>query len=441
MALSQQEANHIFQRLRSGAVPERGLETFAVGVERPRGEIERLLRSAHEDKAGDVKFLRGGYGCGKTFMSNLATLDAKRANFVTSFVVVSDNDLHFHKFDELYRKVVSGLSPGACPQGALGDIVDRWIGSLEESLIKHFGVSEDDPAFDQKVLLKLDEQLAALTGGRAPADMVRVIRELFLQKQAGNLPNAAGLLSWLSGSQNVSSSIKKLAGIKGDIGSDVAMDYLRGVLEICKSAGYAGLMIVIDEAETILRMKGDVRGKSLNGIRQIVDASGSFPGLLWLFTGTPLFFDDRRGVKGLEPLHDRIRFQKFGEVASLKQPQLELKTFDRERLIGVALRLRSLHPDAPPEVMEQRMPKDFVERLVDKVNEGFHGNVGVVPRQFLRNLVNIMDILIENPEQDVWTLLGFEANNLSAEEQSIIEGKPLPLPEDDTQFDGASVPM
>ena len=87
------------------------------------------------------------------------------------------------------------------------------------------------------------------------------------------------------------------------------------------------------------------------------------------------------------------------------------------------------------------MPKEFVERLVDKVNEGFHGNVGVVPRQFLRNLVNIMDILVENPEQDVWTLLGFEANNLSAEEQSIIEGKPLPLPEDDTQFEGASVPM
>jgi hypothetical protein len=37
--------------------------------------------------------------------------------------------------------------------------------------------------------------------------------------------------------------------------------------EIIKSAGYAGLVIVIDEAETILRMQGDVRGKSLNAIR------------------------------------------------------------------------------------------------------------------------------------------------------------------------------
>jgi P-loop Domain of unknown function (DUF2791) len=441
MALTNQEAKHIFQKLFSGAVPERGLETFAVGVERPRGEIQRLLRAAREDGAGDVKFLRGGYGCGKTFISNLATLDAQRENFVTSFVVVSDNDLHFHKFDELYRKVVSGLSTAACPQGALGDIIDRWIGSLEESLIKDFGVEDDDPAFDQKVLLKLDEQLAALTGGRAPADMVRVVRELFRQKQAGNMADAAGLLAWLSGSQNVASNIKKLAGIKGDIGSNVAMDYLRGILEICKSAGYSGLLIVIDEAETILRMKGDVRGKSLNGIRQIVDASGGLPGLLWLFTGTPTFFDDRRGVKGLEPLHDRIRFQKFGDVASLKQPQLELRPFDHQRLIDVALRLRSLHPDAPPEVMEQRLPKTFIEKLVDKVTEGFHGDVGVVPRQFLRTLVNIMDILVENPTQDPWVLLGFQPEGLSPEEQSVIQGKPQALPDDETQFGGAGVDM
>jgi hypothetical protein len=47
-------------------------------------------------------------------------------------------------------------------------------------------------------------------------------------------------------------------------------------------------------------MKSDVRAKSLNGMRQIVDAAAaSFSGLLWIFTGTPEFFDTNRGVKGL----------------------------------------------------------------------------------------------------------------------------------------------
>jgi hypothetical protein len=68
------------------------------------------------------------------------------------------------------------------------------------------------------------------------------------------------------------------------------------VLAIVKAAGYKGLVIVIDEAETILRMRKDSRHKSLNGIRQIADAASSYHGLLWVFTGTPDFFDSRHGV-------------------------------------------------------------------------------------------------------------------------------------------------
>ena len=110
---SQRDREHIFERLRSGVVPERGLEAFAVGIERQRTEVGRLLDLAASGE-GVFKFLRGGYGCGKTFMANLVVQDALERGFATSFVVVSDNDLHFHKFDELYRKVVSGLSTPAC---------------------------------------------------------------------------------------------------------------------------------------------------------------------------------------------------------------------------------------------------------------------------------------------------------------------------------------
>ena len=182
------DASHIFQRLRNGTVPDRGLEAFAVGVERHRKELQRKLEEVKAGE-GDVKFLRGGYGCGKTFMANLVVHDAQQLGFATSFVVVSDNDLHFHKFDELYRKVVGGLSTPACAQGALGDILDRWIGGIEEGLAE-LGVSDDDPKFDARVLQKLDEQLVALTGGRGPADMISVVRKDKELKQAGTLQDA-----------------------------------------------------------------------------------------------------------------------------------------------------------------------------------------------------------------------------------------------------------
>jgi hypothetical protein len=431
------DAAHIFQRLRNGTVPDRGLDAFAVGIERHRKELQRKLDEVKGGE-GDVKFLRGGYGCGKTFMANLLVQDAKERRFATSFVVVSDNDLHFHKFDELYRKVVSGLSTPTCAQGALGDILDRWIGGIEEGLLA-LGVPEADPAFEAKVLAKLDEQLVALTGGRAPADMVRVVRKVFDLKQAGRLQDASALVSWLSGSSNVAAGIKSLAGVKGDISSSDAMAYLRGILEIVKSAGYTGLVIVIDEAETILRMRGDVRSKSLNAIRQIVDASSTYPGLLWVFTGTPTFFDDRHGVKGVEALHARVKYEALNGVPSLRQPQLALEPFKADRLSKVALKLRSIHPELAAEEAERRLPRELIEQLVTKVTEGFHGDVGVVPRQFLRTFVNVLDTLADNPEQDAHELLGFQPGELTPQEEAVLAGRKLDEPPADDGFGGSAV--
>jgi len=423
--LTQADARQIFQALRSGLVPERGLDAFAVGVEKPREELRRQLELVREGPGG-VKFLRGGYGCGKTFMARVAIAEAHAKNFVTSFVVVSDNDLRFHKFEEVYRRVVSELATPSCPRGALGDILDRWIGGIEDALIG-LGADPDMPDFDAKVRAKLEERLAMLTGGRAPADFVRVIQAIFDLKQQGELAEAAALISWLSGSENVAASVKKRAEIKGDIGSADALAYLRGILEICKTAGYKGLLIVIDEAETILRMRSDSRHKSLNGIRQICDAAGDYPGLLWVFTGTPDFFDSRHGVAGLAPLHDRIKFQESGGFASLRQPQLPLRPFDAARLKAVALRLRELFPTADRARLSSLVSDGFIEQLVAQVTEGFRGDVGVVPRQFLRELVHVMDLVDEYEEYVPAKAYKFTVDPaksaLRPEEQAVLAGR------------------
>ena len=383
MAISERDAEHIFERLRSGVVPERNLETFAVGIEKQRNEIKRQLNLA-ADGEGVFKFLRGGYGCGKTFMARLAVNDAQVLGFATSFVVVSDNDLHFHKFDDVYRKVVQELATKTCPRGALGDIIDRWIAKVEDALIDG-GADENSPDFDQAVAQRLEAELASLTGGKAPEDMSRVLRTIFTLKQAGKIAEASALIAWLSGSENVAASAKKAAGIKGDIGSKEALDYLHGILEVTKAAGYQGLVIVIDEAETILRMRQDIRGKSLNGIRQICDASDRYKGLLWLFTGTPEFFDTKRGVAGLQPLHDRIKFLTHDGFANPRQSQLELKPFDAVRLKEVAVRLREIYPTLNYTQLVNKITPDFINQLIAKVTTGFGGDVGVIPRQFLRH--------------------------------------------------------
>jgi hypothetical protein len=426
--LTSRDVEHIFESLRKGLVPVRGIETFAVGIENQRNEIHRQLDLA-KDGEGTIKFLRGGYGCGKTFMARLAIQDAQARNFATSFVVVSDNDLRFHQFDDVYRKVLTELGTASCPRGALSDILDRWIGNIESALIAS-GADDSDPDFDAKVRKRLDEDLISMTGGKAPPDFVRVIQTIFDLKQQGNFSEAGALISWLCGSGNVSGSSKRVAGIKGDIGSRDALDYLRGVLESVRAAGYAGLLIVIDEAETILRMRKDSRHKSLNGIRQIADAAGDYPGLVWLFTGTPDFFDSRQGVAGLTPLHDRIRFMKQGEFSSLRQAQLELVPFKAARLKSVSLKLREMFPTNDRMRLESKINTGFIDKLVDQVTQGFKGDVGVVPRQFLREFVDQMDLVDQAPDYDPEARYDFKLKEPNAEEQQILAGPAPAVPVD-----------
>lgn len=423
MTVSQKDARHIFQSLRGGYVPERGLDAFAVGIERQRNEMHRLLDFAGEGESGLVKFLRGGYGCGKTFISKLTLLDARREGFATSFVVVSDNDLHFHKFSDVYRKVVRGLGTSSCPEGALGDILDRWIARIEDELIS-LGEDPDEDGFSDQVSREIASKLETSTSGAVPAEFVRVVQAIFEAKEEGEFSEAGALLSWLSGSESVAHSAKKRAQVKGDIEDGTALEYLKAILAIIRAAGYRGLVIAVDEVETILRMRRDVRGRSLNGIRQIVDAAGSYAGLLWVFTGTPEFFESKRGVASLPPLYDRIKFIKEGDFASSRQPQLELKPFDRERLYEVAVRLRELYPAKYPERIESKITDDFIENLVDEVTEGFAGDVGVVPRQFLRRFVNHLDLVEEEDEYDPSRVAGFEDDEeLTPEEKAAMSGE------------------
>jgi hypothetical protein len=197
-------------------------------------------------------------------------------------------------------------------------------------------------------------------------------------------------------------------------------------------------VIVVDELETVLRARKDTREKSLNGLRQIIDGAKDFPGLLWLFTGTPDFFDTRRGVAGLEPLHARVKFEKHGRFVDMRQPQLELTPFDDRRLREVALKLRDVFPTENRLRIEQRVTTLFIERLVADVSKGLGGDVGIVPRQFLRSFTSVLDLVDQHEDFDPMTEYGFKSEALTPEEQRASAGKrPIefePEPDDERGY-------
>jgi len=148
-----------------------------------------------------------------------------------------------------------------------------------------------------------------------------------------------------------------------------------------------------------------------------------------VFTGTREFFDSRKGVAGLEPLHDRIKFTESGGFISPKQPQLELKPFDKQRLKAVALKLREIFPYHDKSRVFNLVDDDFLEQLCDQVTEGFKGDVGVIPRQFLREFITVLDLVEEHDGSDGGDeyipkqVYNFTAGNLSEQEQVIQSGE------------------
>lgn len=104
-------------------------------------------------------------------------------------------------------------------------------------------------------------------------------------------------MGWLMGQPNVGAAIKRAASVKGEIDHDTAGAFLRGTLELLVQSGRKGLVLVLDEAETIQRMRGDVRERSLNALRQLIDdiASGRYPGSTSCSRGRPRSSTARRG--------------------------------------------------------------------------------------------------------------------------------------------------
>jgi len=329
----------------------------------------------------------------------------------------------------VYHRIVSGIRTPMAASGALEDAIDRWIARIEDRLTDE--IVDDAEDFDEQVKVRFETELSDLTKEASGNEFINVLKAYFEAKQEGDYQTASSLISWISGSKNVAAAAKRKAGIKGEISSASALLYLKGILNIIKKAGHRGLVIIVDELETILRTRSDVRGKSLNGLRQIIDAAKDFPGMLWLFTGTREFFDSKKGVAGLEPLHDRIKFNNSGGFVSPKQPQLELQPFDKPRLKAVALKIREIFPSKNKGRIYNLVDDEFLDSLCSLVTEGLRGDVGVIPRQFLRELITVLDLVEDNDGSDGGKeyipkeVYDFPSGELSEEDKILVDGKSL----------------
>jgi hypothetical protein len=390
----------IVEALRIGAVPRRGLELFAVGLERFERAIDEELDAVAAGR-GRFKAIRGDYGSGKTFFARWLEHRARERGFATTLVQISETETPLYKLQTLYRRAIENLQTQEWTDGAFASLIDRWLYSLEEEVIERGGINPDDPdGFGAAVGDLLERRLADVS--KTQPQYAAALRRCYAARLAGDHATEQGLIAWLMGQPNVAASLKRDAGIKGDLDSDGASGFLRGLLEVLRQTGRKGLVLVLDEVETIQRVRGDSREKSLNALRALIDDvhAGRYPGLYVLITGTPAFFDGPQGVRRLAPLAQRLETDFSGDPRfhNPRAPQIWLQPFDHTRLVEVGRRVRDLYPAATASRLSARMPDAMIETIARGVSGQLGNRVGIAPRLFLRRLVDVLDRVDEFPD-------------------------------------------
>ena len=343
--ISPQRRNEIVDALRRGTVPWRSLDAFAVGLEAFETVVGDELASV---AAGSAKFkaVRGEYGSGKTFFVRWLQERAKREGFATAEVQISETETPLHRLETVYRRLTERLSTADTQQGALRSILDNWFYALEEDVLAAGSVAEGDSGALLAQTTELMERRLAAVARHAPAFATAL--RAWRRAVAGNeRATAEALLAWIGGQPNVGAAAKRYAGVKGDLDHFGALSFLQGLLVILRDAGFSGLVVVLDEVETLQRVRSDVRQKSLNALRQVLDEidSGRFPGLYLVITGTPAFFEGPQGVQRLPPLAQRLAVDFSGahRFDNPRAPQVRLQSFDLARLQSVGRKTRDLY--------------------------------------------------------------------------------------------------
>jgi P-loop Domain of unknown function (DUF2791) len=381
----------ILDALRRGTVPRDGLAAFAVGMERFQATLEAELDAAARGR-GVFKAVRGEYGSGKTFFARWLQERARGAGFATSEVQVSETETPLHRSEAVYRRLIERLATSDTPDGALRSVVDAWFYTLEEEVLAEGGTdAADGTALVGATEVLMERRLSSIAR-TAPAfsAILRAYRRALLADQSAL---AEGLIAWMGGQPNVAAAVKRAAGVKGDLDAFGAMHFLAGLLVILRDSGRPGLVLVLDEVETLQRMRADTREKGLNALRQLIDEidAGRYPGLYLVVTGTSAFFDGPQGVQRLAPLSQRLHTD-FATDARYDNPravQVRLPGFDLGTLARVGARVRDLFAEeaSSPDRVVAVVDDAYLDDLARAVTGRLGGRAGVAPRLFLKKLV------------------------------------------------------
>jgi hypothetical protein len=414
-SIKPKEATAIVNSLIGGVVPKLGVQHITVGRS---DEIKAMVSALEDVKNGHsmVKFWIGDFGSGKSFMLHVLNTVALKQKFVVANTdFTPDNRLYSNdgKGVALYTSIIDNVSIQTKPEGgALPTLLEKWIDQVIITTAEENGISiaeiRDDKYLSliQANILRTINELSEAGG----FDFGVVVMKYYEGYVKGDEQLRRSSLKWLKGEYRTKTEARQDLGVREIINDLNYYDMLKNFCKLFVSMGYSGFMINLDEAINLYKISTSVmREKNYEKILTIYnDCFQGRVGHLFLnFAGTKEVLENpRRGFYSYDALKTRLITNKFEtlENRDFAQPVIKLLPLSHTEIFVLLGKLKAIFDynyKTDLDISDLEI-QQFMEELFNKPG----ASEFLTPREVIRDFLNILNIVRQNPTVDKGRLFG-----------------------------------
>lgn len=405
-------SNVIINALKGGVVPRVGLEYITVGRTR---EIEAILRDIDiiEDGGATFRFIVGKYGSGKSFLLQTIRNYAAEKGFV-----VADADLSPERRFAgtkgqglaTYKELIKNMSTKSKPDGgALPLILEKWISSIQVSVREEYG-EKSDADFSAQVEKRIYTVTNSLEGMVNGFEFAKAVVAYFRAHNEGDEKTKSNVLRWFRGEYPSKTEAKKDLDINFIVTDETWYDFLKIFAAFMVSAGYKGIIVIIDELVNIFKIPHSITRQ--NNYEKILTMyndvlQGKAKNIGFLMGGTPQCVEDRyRGLFSYEALRSRLSEGHFSteDLRDTSAPIIRLSMLTQEEMYVLLEKLMNMHAglyDYKPSLNHGDLIY-FLNAEYNRVGADTH----ITPREIIRDFIELVNIISQNPEKNIADILG-----------------------------------
>ena len=409
-------AQTVLNSLKGGVVPRVGLPYITVGR---KSEIEALLHDVDilEEGGASFRFIVGRYGSGKSFL-----IQTIRNYVMDRGFIVADADLSPERRLQgtrgqglaTYRELISNLSTKTKPEGgALTLVLDRWISGVQSQALQETGLEPGSPALTQAV----DQKIVAVTSAVSELvhgfEFAKLLSLYYHAYVEGEEEKKQQVARWFRGEYATKREAKEELGVNILITDDNWYEYLKLFAVFFRLAGYAGMMIFVDELVNLYKIPNAITRqynyeKLLTMYNDTLQGKARYLGIV--MGATPQAIEDkRRGIYSYEALRSRLAEGKFSRPGArdLLAPVIRLEPLTPEEMLVLCEKLCAMHAGlyGYQRSLSTQELADFIKLEYGRIG----ADQNITPREVIRDFIELLDLLYQNPSLTLGELMESEA--------------------------------